>query len=110
MKTIDPATLNRRVTVQRYTLVPGPFADEEVWADLRTVWGGLRYKKADEEFAANQTYARRVVTFTLRWTSDLSELDRLFCEGVTYDVKGITEIGFRDGIEVKAEATDPGGV
>jgi SPP1 family predicted phage head-tail adaptor len=107
--TIDPATLNRRVTVERYTTISGGWGDEYLWSDLRTVWGGVKYDAADEEFAAGQAYARRVVTFTLRFTSDLTALDRLRCEGVTYEIKGIKEIGFRDGIEVKAEATDPGG-
>lgn len=108
--TIDPATLNRRVTVERYTLVPGDWNDEYVWTDIRTVWGGLAYDSADEEFAANQAYARRVVTFTMRFTSDLTSADRLRCDGVTYEIKGIKEVGHRDAIEVKAEATDPGGV
>ena len=108
--TIDPATLNRRVTVERYTLTSDPqWGDTYAWADLRTVWAGMAYDSADEEFAAGQGYATRVVTFSMRFTSDLSAVDRLRCLGVTYDIKGIRELGNRDGIEVKAEATDPGG-
>jgi SPP1 family predicted phage head-tail adaptor len=107
---IDPAILNRRVTIERFTTIPGDFDDIEVWADLRTVWAAMTYDSADEEFAANQLYARRLVTFTMRFTSDLSAIDRLRCDGVGYDIKGIKEIGFREAIEVKAEATDPGGV
>lgn len=106
---IDPATLNRRVTVERRSATSGSWGDEYTWSDLRTVWAGVKYDAADEEFAAGQAYARRVVTFTLRFTSDLTALDRLRCEGATYEIKGIKEIGFREGIEVKAEATDPGG-
>lgn len=107
---IDPATLNRRVVVERYTLVPGPLNDEYLWSDLRRVWAAMKYDSADEEFAAHQTYSRRLVTFTMRFTSNLTAVDRLRCMGVTYDIRGIKEIGNRDGIEVKAEATDPGGV
>lgn len=106
---IDPATMNRRVVVERYTLVPGPLNDELVWADIRTVWAAMKYESADEVFAADQAYARRVVTFTMRFTSNLTAVDRLRCDGVTYDVLGIKEVGFREAIEVKAEATDPGG-
>jgi SPP1 family predicted phage head-tail adaptor len=107
--TIDPATLNRRLTIERYTLVPGPWNDEYVWSDLRTIWAGMRYDSADEEFAAGQSYARRIVTFTTRFTSDLTAVDRLRCMGVTYDILGIREVGNREGLEIKAEATDPGG-
>jgi len=107
--TIDPASLNRRVTIERYTTTEGEWGPEYSWSDLRTVWASMSYDAADEEFAADQTYAKRVVTFTMRFTTDLTAGDRLRCLGVTYDVKGIKEIGSRDGIEVKAEATDPGG-
>lgn len=109
--TIDPGTLNRRVVIERYTTTGGgSWNPEPVWTDLRTVWAALKYDSADEEFAAGQAYARRVVTFTLRFTRDLTALDRLRCDGVSYEIKGIREIGFREAIEVKAEATDPGGV
>lgn len=108
--TIDPATLNRRLTIERYTVTTDPqWGDTYAWADLRTVWAVMKYDSADEEFAANQAYARRVVTFTTRFTSDLTAVDRLRCMGVTYDILGIQEIGNRDGLEIKAEATDPGG-
>ena len=107
---IDPATMNRRVVIERYTVIPGPLNDEWVWSDIRTVWAAMKYESADEVFAADQAYARRVVTFTMRFTSDLTAVDRLRCNGVEYDIKGIREIGFREAIEVKAEATDPGGV
>lgn len=107
---IDPATMNRRVVIERYTVIPGPLNDEWVWSDIRTVWAAMKYDRADEEFAAHQTYARRLVTFTMQFTSNLSAVDRLRCDGVTYEIKGIIEVGFREAIEVKAEATDPGGV
>lgn len=107
---IDPATMNRRVVIERYTVIPGPLNDEWVWHDHRTVWAAMKYDSVDEEFAAHQTYARRLVTFTMRFTHDLTAVDRLRHDGVTYEIKGITEVGFREAVEVKAEATDPGGV
>ncbi|WP_420408303.1 phage head closure protein [Hoeflea sp.] len=108
--TIDPATLNRRLTIVRRTVVPNEeYGDTFDWNDLRTVWAGMKYDQADEVFAANQGYAVRVVTFTIRFTSDLTALDRVRCLGVTYDVTGLKEIGNRLGLEIKAEAMNPGG-
>ncbi|MEQ8450443.1 MAG: phage head closure protein [Nitratireductor sp.] len=108
--TIDPATLNRRLVIERYTVIHDPqWGDTYEWQDLRTVWAAMAYDSADEEFAAGQTYARRVVTFTTRYTADLTATDRVRCMDVTYDILGIREIGNRDGLEIKAEATDPGG-
>ncbi|MHA6644564.1 phage head closure protein [Mesorhizobium sp. A623] len=108
--TIDPATLNRRLTLRRYTVTHDPqWGDTFAWADLRTVWAAMAYDSADEQFAADQTYAVRVVTFTIRFTSDLTALDRVTCMGVEYEIAGLKEIGNRDGLEIKATAFDPGG-
>ena len=49
---IDPATMNRRVVIERYTVIPGPLNDEWVWSDIRTVWAAMKYDRADEEFEA----------------------------------------------------------
>ena len=106
---IDPGKLNRRLTIRRRTLVVDPqWGDTYEWQDLRTIWGAMAYDSADEEFAAGQLYAERAVTFTIRFTRDLSALDRIECVGVEYDILGITEIGNRDGLEVKASVMDPG--
>lgn len=108
--TIDPATLNRRVTIGRYTLVPGDFNDEKVWSDLRTVWAAMAYDDVEEVFAGDGLIVKRTVTFTMRFSSDLTETDKLRCGGTEYNILGVTELGNRDGIAVKAEATDPEGV
>ena len=39
---IDPATMNRRVVIERYTVIPGPLNDEWVWHDHRTVWAAMK--------------------------------------------------------------------
>lgn len=110
---IDPGTLNRRVTVERFTLVEGPLNPEEIWADLRMVSAGMRYDSrfqgVNEVFNSDELIAERVVFFTMRFTSDLTAVDRLRCMDVEYDILGIREIGNRDGIEVAAKARNPGG-
>lgn len=106
--TIDLATFNRRVVIERFTLVSGPLNDDEVWAPLRTVWAAMVYDDVEEVFESNQLRVKRYVRFTMHFTRDLSEIDRLVCMGVTYDIIGIKEVGNREGIEIKAKATDPG--
>jgi len=107
---IDPATLNRRVVVERYTLVPGPLNDEYLWAPIRKVWAAMVYDDVEEVFESNQWMVKRYVRFTMHFSRDISEVDRLLCMGVTYEILGIKEIGNRAGIEIKAKAVDPGGV
>lgn len=70
---------------------------------LRTVWAAKVHRREDEEHAASQTYARRVVTFRIRHADDVTELDRLECEGLTYTIRGIREIGRKIGLEIAAE-------
>jgi SPP1 family predicted phage head-tail adaptor len=98
--------LDRRVTILR-PIVTGTNDFNEPIVEpvaVRTVWASLIFKSADEEFAAGQRYAVRIVTFRMRFMADLAETDSLQCEGVTYDVKGIKELGRRDGLEIAAEA------
>lgn len=108
---IDVATLNRRVAIDRRALAPNVagFNSVEVWQPVRTIWASIKYDSVDANFAADQAYTKRIVTFTTLFIRDLTELDRLIYEGVTYQILGITEIGFRETLEIKAEAYDPGG-
>ena len=107
--TIDPATLNRRLTIERYALVENDWNGASTWSDIRTVWASMKYDKADEQFNAGQRYAQRIVTFTTRFSHDITALDRVRCLNVTYEILGVTEVGNREGLVIKARALDPGG-
>ena len=73
------------------------------WRPIQQMWAAKLHKSEDEKFAASQRYAVRTVTFTTYWTDNIRETDRLECDGLHYDIKGIREIGFREGIEIAAE-------
>lgn len=66
-------------------------------------WGEKIHKQEDERFAAEQRYALRTVTFRAYWIDDIRSTDRLECDGALYDVKGVRELGFREGVEISAE-------
>lgn len=100
---IDPGQLDRPITIQRATLVPGPWGDEEVWADHLSAWAMMKRTSEDEEFAANQTYEKRVATFVTNYTADIRATDRLVSEGVTWRILGVGEIGLKHGLELKCE-------
>lgn len=104
-----PGTLDRIITVERQS----PTGDEDAlgqpvlaWQPVWKAWAGITNKTEDEAFAASQRYAKRVVTFSTYWNGDLKETDRIECEGRRYDIKGIREIGFREGVEIAAEWQD----
>lgn len=104
---IDPGQLDRPIVIQRFTLVPGPWNDEQVWADHISTWAMMKRSSEDEQFAAGQFYERRVATFITNYTDDVRGNDRLVSEGVTWTILGIGEIGRKEGLEIKCEVLDP---
>ncbi|MER8454315.1 phage head closure protein [Mesorhizobium sp. M1428] len=100
-------TMNRRLLILRRVETGTDLLNSPVfeWQTWRTVWAEKIQKKEDERFAPDQhqRYAVRLVIFRIRYLADISEVDRVECEGVTYDIKGLRELGFREGTEITAE-------
>ena len=101
--------LNRRVTIlKRVQVGTSPLgAPMFEWQDSGAVWAELTHNSEDEKHAASITYAERIVTFRMHFRDDLTEVDKLVCEGNEYGIKGQREVGFREGLEIKAEWTTP---
>lgn len=98
--------LDRYVTLLRETVTGRNTLNEEVraYVPIRKFKAARIAKSEDERFAAEQRYAVRTVTFRTRWFRDIEETDRLECEGLRYDIKGLKELGRRRGIDIAAEA------
>ncbi len=98
-------SLDRVVTVQRAI---------EATDDLGQVvntWSAIATLRAAKIQATTTEYLREaglqgdsVVIFRARWLDGLTVRDRLQCEGVTYDVKEIKELGRRKGLEIRTVA------
>jgi SPP1 family predicted phage head-tail adaptor len=94
-----------RVTILRQTSqTDGLGGQLDSWTVRQTVAAEKIHRSEDERYAAAQRYESRLVTFRLWWTADLFATDRLRCDGVVFDIKGIRELGFRRGLDVAAEA------
>ncbi len=72
---------------------------------VATFWASKIFKSEDEQYAASQVYATRVVTFRSHHIEDVRPTDRLVCEGETFNIRGTREIGYREGIEITAQST-----
>ena len=97
--------LDRRLTLQRRTLTENDYGEAvETWTDLATVWAEKIPVRGAERYAAMQTVAEVDTRFKIRYRTDVSHLDRVVCAGTTYDVKGVLEIGRREGWEIYATA------
>lgn len=100
--------LDRRVTLRHATITKDEYnANVETWADLATVWASKADISDAERVRAQQTGARVTTRFQIRWNTTVSALttrDQLVCEGRTYQVAAIKEMGRRSGLEITATA------
>lgn len=77
------------------------------WALYAEVAAAVKYDRGNERFAVQQIVGRGVVTFRLRWSSDVRGVvskDLIRFDGREYDIKDMREVGRREGIEIDAAA------
>lgn len=100
---------NRRIVIQRATTTQDAGSGEnvETWATLATEFAEMMPLSDSERLKAAEISAEISVRFRLAWKSSLSTVnpkDRLTFDGRTFDIWGVKEIGFREGIEISANA------
>jgi SPP1 family predicted phage head-tail adaptor len=104
--------LDRRVTFRRASVTRGAFNEAtSAWSDLVTVWAAKAEISDGERVRAAQTGARVTARFTVRWSPDTAGVtakDQLVCEGRTFDIVGVKEIGRRVGLEFTCAAQADG--
>lgn len=110
---IRAGELDRRIDILRATFTKNAL-NEEV-PNWGTLVEGLSAKKRDvsdgERMRAQQVSAEITTRFTIRWSSIVSGVnsrDRVRCEGRTYDIFSVKEIGRRVGIEITGTARADG--
>lgn len=99
--------LDRRLTIRRFTETGRNEFNEPVisWADVATVWAQQRPNRGSERFAAAQIAGTAVMTFHIRYRSDITVQDRLVYEGQEYEIVAPPrEIGRRVVTEIDAVA------
>lgn len=98
--------LDRRLTVQRRMGTPDPndWNDVATWVDLITVWAEKQHVSEDIQITDGGEYHFGIITFRSRWFADIQATDRIIFEGEVFEIRGIREIGRRDGLEFKAKA------
>jgi len=101
--------LDRRAELRRRLLTRDDTTGEEAvtYVTYATVWASKRDIRGREFFAAQQINAETTTIWQIRYLSDVVYTDRLVCEGVTYNIIGIAEIGRRVGLEIQATAVRP---
>lgn len=97
--------LDRRVSIQTRTLSRNDYGEQiETWTELAEVWAEKFDLRGREFFAARQTMADVTTQFRMRYRNDVTVTCRLVCEGVTYDIKQVSQLGRRAGLQILASA------
>lgn len=96
--------LDRRLELRHRVLTRDATTGEEVesFVAYETVWASKRDIRGREFFAAQQLNAETTTIWQIRYRSDVAYTDRIVCDGVTYNIVGISEIGRRGGLEIQA--------
>lgn len=113
MGSLKAGELNRRITLLRYGVTGKDDYNNPIegWTTLATVWASWRRATARETLAASEIGASVSDVFEIRYSSAVVSLDpkdRLTYQGRTYNIGGVTEIGFREGLRVEATARADG--
>ena len=91
--------LDRRVQFLRASLTDDGFGQVEVFEPHGAPEPAAKKDVSDgERWRAGEVQAHITTRFTVRWyafTADLTPRDRLTCEGRSYDISGIKEVGGR---------------
>lgn len=100
---MNPGDMRWTVTILRRASGSNAWGEDAgEWRDVRTVRATKIHKSEDEKIAAAQRYEVRTVTFRMWFTADLFVTDRLRCDGLEFEITGLRELGFREGLEVAA--------
>lgn len=92
-------SLDRLVQFRRSTLMDDGFSQVEQWADYGSPTPAAKADISDgERWRAASVEASITTRFTVRWTGftvDLTPKDQLVCDGITYNITGVKEVGPR---------------
>ncbi len=110
---MEPGLRNRRVVIQRATVTQdlGSGENIETWATYATEFAEMLPLSDSERVKAAEVSAEITTRFRVAWKSSISTVnpkDRLTFDGKTWDIWGVKEIGFREGIEITAAARADG--
>jgi SPP1 family predicted phage head-tail adaptor len=100
--------LDSRITIQRATLAENSVGEfVPTWAAITTLPASKVDIPDGERWRAAEVAATVTTRFQIRWnavTATVSPKDRIVCDGRTYDIHHVKELGRRVGLEVTASA------
>ena len=97
--------LDRTIMLLSRTITRGTGGEAlEAFIAVATVWGARLPLTAREIEREAIMQAQAEVKFRVRWRGDVKAEWRAQCEGLTYDITGIEELGRKAGLHLFAKA------
>lgn len=97
--------LDKQITIQKFVAERNTHGEEtQTWVKLCTVWTQVISERGRERFISAKENAEDNLVFKIRYRTDVLRSYRILYQNEVYDIKSITEIGRRDGLEIFAEA------
>lgn len=98
--------LDRRITLERRSLVDDGYQDVEGWAPFAVVWASHTAVSDGEKWAAGAARTDITARFRIRFRTDLTTADRVRYQGRPFNIVGIKEVGRREYLEITGALTD----
>lgn len=98
--------MDRRVTLLKWQETGRDAMNTPIegWAAVATVWAQQRPERGGERFAAAQIAGARVMTFHVRYRTDIGVKDRISYEGQIFEISDVRELGRRVVSEIDCVA------
>lgn len=92
----DPGRMRYKLTIQELTVIPDEKEEQiETWNDMLTVHCVVSQFTGTEKLQARQEITESDVTFTIRWSKNLSRINeqdfRIVFKGDVYDILFIND-------------------
>lgn len=97
-------TLDRTITLQSVTTTVDDYGTPaEAWTDFATVRAQLVQASTTEYLRTYGETATKADIFRIRWLDGVTDRHRIVYNGGNYNIRQVTEIGRRQGLELRAE-------
>lgn len=102
---------DRAVRIERFSSTRDEYNQPvTAWTLLADLWASKEDVSDGEKVRAAQVGSSVTTRFRVVFdeiTATINTADRLICDGKTYDISGIKELGTREGIEITASLPGP---
>lgn len=98
--------LDRRISIERKTLIDNGYEETEAWAPVATLWASYSAISDGERFSAGADRADITARFRVRYRADITTKDRVSYAGQSFDIVAVKEVGRRQFTEITGGLVD----